>query len=124
MEYVILTAFILISVAIIFTFSFVNYTQNVKIAKTNEAMSKIANAVNEVYVRGEGNTRFVNFSAISMEVQLLGGNKTMLKETKASIFEDIGEMGLNVGILNKYSGSAYAVRISWTNTGLIKLEKV
>ncbi len=47
MEYMILTAFILVSVAIIFAFSFVNYNQNMRTAKTAEALAKLANAVDD-----------------------------------------------------------------------------
>jgi len=165
-EYMILTAFILVSVAIIFTFSFVNYTQNIKIGQANEVIAKIANGVDDVYTRGEGNTRFIDvffpdslekisivhkcvtgrgvsqgslsecsnpaadsydyieFSAIAMEVQLLGGTSRMLRPTKAKIFEDLGEIGEQTGGFSKYSGSGYVMRISWAPTGEIQLEKV
>ena len=62
MEYLILTGFILVAVALIFAFSFLNYNQNIRVAKTGEALSKIANAVDDVYTRGEGNTRFVKMT--------------------------------------------------------------
>ncbi len=58
-EYLILTAFILIAVAIIFSFSYVNYSQSIRASKTGDALSNLSNAVNDVYTRGEGNTRFV-----------------------------------------------------------------
>ncbi len=168
-EYLMLTAFILISVAIIFVFSFINYSQNMRVAKASETLSKLANAVDDVYVSGEGNSRFVNlslpdglkelkivhkcgypppnqgslveckdklgvpsisyddvnFSAISITVQLIGGDSEIMRETRAKILGELGDrddvdaIGLNV-----YSGSAYSVRVSWTDTGLIKLEKV
>jgi len=164
MEYLILTAFILVAVAIIFAFSFLNYSQNLNIAKANETLSKMENAVNDVYTRGEGNTRFVslslpdgmqnigiihkcgfplpeqgtlaecknstggspaeysdlNFSAIAMEVKLLGGTTTVMRETKAVILEGIGDIALGT-----YAGSSYTIKVSWTETGeQIKLEKV
>ena len=61
-EYLILTGFILITVALVFSFTFVNYNQNIRAAKTSEAISKLANAVDDVYTRGEGNTRFVKIT--------------------------------------------------------------
>ncbi len=166
MEYLVLTAFILISVAIIFTFSFINYNQNIRVAQANEAIARIANAVDDVYTSGEGNTRFVtisfpnemkelkivhkcvnllgdaanqgtltecggdyddnvSFSAISINVNLLSGENQMLRETKAKIWENLGEMALMNGALNKYSGSGYVVRVSWTaDKKKIMLEKV
>lgn len=170
MEYLVLTAFIMVAVAIIFSFSFINYSQNIGVAKTTEVLSKLANAVDEVYTRGEGNTRFVtlsfpdgmkgisivqkcdsgssvaqgtalecqdgrsgnkyeyvDFSAIAMEVQLFGGDTTLLEGTRAKIFENLGEIAAqnpNNPELNKYSGSAYKVKISWTKTGLIQIEQV
>lgn len=164
MEYLILTAFILVAVAIIFSFSFVNYSESIRVAKTTESLSKLANAVDDVYTRGEGNTRFakvsfpdgmksisivhkcidgtqvtaasecgaggyddVDFSAIAMEVQFLSGNATLLEGTRAKIFETLGgDMGQTISEtgLNKYSGSTYTVKVSWTGTGLIQIEKV
>lgn len=169
-EYLILTAFILISVAIIFVFSFLNYSQNIRVAKASETLSKLANAVDDVYVSGEGNSRFVNlslpdgmkelkivhkcgypppnqgslgeckdelggspatyddvnFSAISITVQLLGGDSEIMRETRAKILEELGDMDdidAQTG-LNEYSGSAYSVRVNWTSDGQIRLEKV
>ena len=65
----------------------------------------------------------LNFSAISMQVQLLGGNNAIMKETEAKILEDLAQGNGDIGSA-EYSGSAYTVRVSWTDTGLIKLEKV
>lgn len=168
MEYLILTAFILVAVGILFSFSFLNYNQNIQVVKANETVSKMANAVNDIYTKGEGNTRFVNlslpegmqkieiihkcvsaepnqgsvsecsgevpgsyndieFSAISMEINLLGGPSTIIRETKAKILEDLGEDGegdeQNIGS-PLFAGSAFTVKVSWTDTGLLKLEKV
>jgi len=166
MEYLLLTAFILVAVAIIFAFSFLNYGQNIRVAKANEAMAKMANAVDDVYTRGERNNRFVNisfpdgmtdlsvlhkcieestsiqgtlndceqgcsasgydcvqFSAISMTVQLIGGESVILRETRAKILADpngdipntdMSDMDSS-GIFNKYAGSGYSVKVSWTN---------
>jgi len=81
MEYLILTGFILIAVALIFGFSFINYNQNIRIAKTNEALSKLSNAVDDIYTRGEGNTRFVKITwpdgmrGISIVHKCLNGNQ-------------------------------------------------
>jgi len=156
MEYLILTSFILVAVGILFSFSFLNYSQNIQIIKSNETVSKLENAVNDVYTKGEGNTRFVNlslpeamqniqiihkcvgtdpsqgtlfecggsyddieFSAIAMDVSLLGGTSTIMRQTKAKIQENIGDIALG-----EYAGSAYIVKVSWTETGRIKLEKV
>ncbi len=167
-EYLILTAFILTAVAILFAFSFLNYSQNIRIAQANEALSKLANAVDDVYLRGEGNNRFVNvyfpdgmskleivhkcteagainqgtvsacsggpedydfveFSVIRMKVKLLAGESILARETKATIFENIGEMSAqnpNNPNINKYSGSGYTVKVSWNDAGQIKMQKV
>lgn len=61
-EYLMLTGFIMVAVAIIFTFAFLNYGQNIRIAKASEAMAKIENAVNDVYARGQGNNSFIQLS--------------------------------------------------------------
>ena len=161
MEYLILTGFILVAVALIFTFSFVNYNQNIRAAKTGEAISKLANAVDDVYTRGEGNTRFVkitwpdgmrdirivhkfnngcqgtlveceetnydnvDFSAIALEMQLLGQDTNVMEGTRAKIFETLTNMtGQNPQGFNQYSGSTYTVKISWTGNDKIKLERV
>lgn len=169
MEYLILTGFILVAVALIFSFSFINYNQNIRVAKTGEALAKLANAVDDVYTRGEGNTRFVKitwpdgmkkisivhkcvegrgvnqgtlsqcsnpdsdsydfveFSAIVLEVQLLSQDTTVMEGTRAKIFENLVIGGMDVTTpqgFNQYSGSTYIVKVSWTGTGLIKLERV
>ena len=170
MEYLVLTAFILVAVAIIFSFTFVNYSESIRAAKTTESLSKLANAVDDVYTRGEGNTRFVevnfpdgmkgisivqkcdsgssidqgtaleckdgrpgdeyayvDFSAIAMEVKLFSGDTTLLEGTRAKIF---GTLGGNMSQtipetgLNKYSGSTYTVKVSWTGSSLIQIGKV
>lgn len=170
MEYLVLTAFILVAVAIIFGFSFINYNESIRVAKTTESLAKLVNAVDDVYTRGEGNTRFVkvnfpdgmkgisivqkcdsgssidqgtalecqdgrpgdkyayvDFSAIAMEVQFFNGDTTLLEGTRAKIFETLGEgmdeLNPDTG-LNRYSGSTYTVKVSWTDTGLIQIEKV
>jgi hypothetical protein len=162
MEYMVLTAFILIAVAVIFSFSFLNYSQNIRVAKSTDALSKIANAVDDVYTRGEGNTRFVkvsfpeglktisivqkcndgsqgsladcggsygdvDFSAISMEVQFFSGDTVLLEGTRAKISETLlGGMDETNAItgLNAYGGNNYTVKVSWTDAGLIQIEKV
>ena len=162
-EYLILTSFILTGVIIIFGFSIINYNQNIKAAQTSDAISKLANAIDDVYTRGEGNTRFikitwpkgmkgisvihkctdgrqkaiaddcggsadpyddVKFSGIAMEMQLLGQDTNILESTRAKIFETLeGMTETTAQGFNKYSGSAYIVKVSWTNDALIKLEK-
>lgn len=62
LEYFILTIFILVAVSIIFAFSFLNYDQNAMIVTANETISKLAQAVDIVYARGEGNTKFVEIN--------------------------------------------------------------
>ena len=170
MEYLVLTAFILVAVAIIFGFTFANYSESIRVAKTTESLSKLANAVDDVYTRGEGNTRFVKvnfpdgmkgisivqkcveesangqgtlaqcedgctetgydcveFSAIAMEVQLFSGDTTLLEGTRAKIFGTLGgDMSQTIpGTgLNKYSGSTYTVKVSWTGSELIQIGKV
>ena len=160
MEYLILTGFILVAVAVIFAFSFINYNQNIRAAKTGEAISKLANAVDDVYTRGEGNTRFVKitwpdgmkgisivhkfndgcqgtlaeceqnynnikFSAIALEMELLGQDTTVMEGTRAKIFESLKDMTeTNPQGFNQYSGSTYTVKISWTGDGQIKLVRV
>ena len=160
MEYLILTSFILVAVGTLFSFSFLNYNQNIQVVKANETVSKIANAVNDIYAKGEGNTRFINlalpegmqdisilhkcvsdtpnqgtvlecggsyddvrFSAISMQIGLLGGPSTIVRETKAKILESLSEGNGDIGSQD-YAGSAFTVKVSWTGTGLVKLEKV
>ena len=61
-EYLLVTAFVLVVVAIIFAFAFTGYDQSVKISKTNSALATIARAADEVYLLGEGNTRFFDVS--------------------------------------------------------------
>lgn len=154
-EYMLLTIFIIASVAILFVFSFVNYGQNIKLAQANEALSKMTNAVDDVYSRGEGNTRFiyvsfptgmtdlsvihkckegsqgtiaqcgsdyddVNFSAISMEIQLVGGASTAIRETKAKIFETLE----NFLTAEESAGSAYTVKVSWKDSEKVELRRV
>ena len=162
MEYFILTVFILVAVSIVFAFSFINYDQSMRIASANEALAKLANTIDLIYVRGEGNAGFttltlpngmdgieimhkcrypppaqgtlsecknetggeadygdLEFSAIKMGIQLIGGTSSMIKETKAVVWENIGDIASA-----NYAGSGYTVRVSWTDTGLIKLEKV
>jgi hypothetical protein len=43
-------------------FAFTSYDQSVKISKTNSALATMAKAADEVYMLGEGNTRFVDVS--------------------------------------------------------------
>jgi len=61
-EYLLVTAFVLVVVAIIFAFAFTGYDQSVKISKTSSALATIARAADEVYLLGEGNTRFFDVS--------------------------------------------------------------
>lgn len=173
LEYLILTGFILVVVSIIFAFSFISYSQNIRMAKATEAVAKISNAVDDVYTRGPGNSRFVEitlpdglenvfaehkciegsatnqgtiaeckagctapcsctsydcvqFSAVAMEVQLFGTNSVLMEQTKAKIYMDIEMSLLNAdGTLNKYSGSLYSVKVSWTaGDETVKIEKV
>ncbi len=62
LEYFILTAFILVAVSMIFTFSFLNYDQNSTIVIANETISKLSKGVNVIYARGKGNTTFVDIN--------------------------------------------------------------
>jgi len=163
MEYLLLTAFILISVGAIFAFSFVNYNQNIRVTRANEALAKMSTTADELYIRGGGNTRFINislpegltemkvlhkcvgespnqgtmtecggtydhvkFSTISMKVELIGGESTIIKETKAKIVEEFdSDPGEDAKIKSGgYAGSSYPVRVSLTDTGLVKFEKV
>jgi len=154
-EYLMLTAFILAAVSIIFVFSFLNYSQNIKVAQANEALSKIASAIDDVYMRGEGNTRFVfvafpegmtdlgvihkcvgagqgslancggsygnvEFSAVYMEISLMGGSDSIIRETRAKVWETLG----NFLTAEQSAGSAYTIKVSWRDDGTIKLEKV
>jgi len=157
-EYMILTGFILVSVAIIFVFSFLNYSQNIKVAQANEALSKMASAVDDVYTRGEGNTRFVyvsfpegmadlgvihkcregeppqgavaectggtyddvNFSAIYMDVGLIGGQSRVMKETRAKVWES----PVDFLTAEQSAGSAYTVKVSWRDDETIQVERV
>jgi len=61
-EYLIVTAFVLAVVVIIFAFAFTGYDQSVKISKTNSALATMAKAADEIYLLGEGNTRFFDVS--------------------------------------------------------------
>jgi len=163
-EYMILTAFIMVAVGIIFAFSFINYTQSIKVAKTGEALSKMANAVDEIYTKGEGNSRFIHiafpenmtgmsivhkcidestanqgtllecgvgcsqvdydcveFSAISITVNLIAGESTLLRETKAKIWDKLEDFLT----AEESAGSTYTVKVSWTGDGeKIQLKKV
>lgn len=178
-EYLTLTIFIMVAVIIIFGFSFANYTHNIRVAKANEALARMANAVDDVYTRDEGNTRLpsvsfpdgmtsikivhkckygpnnqgslsdcedesggpatyddIEFSAILIRVQLLLGETELLRETKAKILEELGEIddqSPSNPTLNKFAGVTYAMRVSWTDedlgggplgTWVTKLEKV
>jgi uncharacterized protein (UPF0333 family) len=173
-EYLVLTAFIMLAVAIIFAFAFVNYSENLRVAKAGESMTKISDVINEVYSTGKGNVKFITvsfpdgmsnvriihrcyygpnqgtlsecldaslaapatyndikFSAISMDLELLGGTTTLIKETRARILEDLGEIDdpnpYNPA-MNKYSGVSFLAKVSWyevvPGTWVIKLEKV
>ncbi len=58
-EYILLTGFILIIVTLIFTYSFVTNTQNIKISQANTAIDKLANAADLVYALGPDNVKIV-----------------------------------------------------------------
>ncbi len=60
MEYLIVTIFVLTAVVIIFVFAYINYDQNVKIAGANDTLTSLVNIADEIYLRGRGNTRFVD----------------------------------------------------------------
>ena len=62
LEYLSVTIFILVAVTIIFAFAYVNYDQAIKIAKTNDALTTMVSAADEVYSLGRGNTRFIEVS--------------------------------------------------------------
>lgn len=62
MEHLMVTATILILVTIAFSFGFVTFDQNIKIAKARDALTALTGAANEVYTLGEGNARFVDVS--------------------------------------------------------------
>jgi hypothetical protein len=178
-EYLTLTVFIMVAVMIIFGFSFANYSHNIRIAKANEALARMGNAIDDVFTRGEGNSRFpsisfpdgltnikivhkckygpytqgslsdcedqfggpatyndIEFSAISITVQMLLGETEIMRETKAKILEELGEIddpSPSNPALNKFAGVTYAMRVSWTDkdlaevplgTWVTKLEKV
>ncbi len=58
-EYLVVTAFILVVVTVIFSFAFVNYDQSIKVAKASDALARMAGAADRVYSLGEGNVQFV-----------------------------------------------------------------
>ena len=72
----------------------------------------------------EANYDNIDFSAIALEVQLLGQDTIILEGTRAKIFETLTDMTeTNLQGFNQYSGSIYTVKISWTDDALIKLER-
>jgi len=168
LEYIILTAFILVAVTIIFAISFMTYTQYTHVAKARDTMAKMASAVDNIYARGIGNRlftdlsipdalkeitivhkcvegrlanqgslqdcsspdadsyNFVQFSAISMTLQTVGGPVNILQETKAKVVLDSEISAMNAeGTFNKYSGSYYFIKVYWNNDSkTIKIDKV
>ena len=87
-EYLLVTAFVLAVVVIIFAFAFTSYDQSVKISKTNSALATIAKAADEAYLLGEGNTRFfdVSFPAGMQKIDVVNmcGDSTQLECEKGS----------------------------------------
>ncbi len=61
-EYLIITIFILIVVVILFTYSYINYEQNVKINQVNNVLDSLVNKADYVYSLGPGNVQYVEIA--------------------------------------------------------------
>jgi hypothetical protein len=69
-EYLVLTAFILIIVVIIFAFALFNYDSNVRLTKAGESLESIAKTADLVYAKGYG-------TMLSVKAQWPNGIKTI-----------------------------------------------
>jgi len=58
-EYLIITAFILVIVTMIFTYSYVTNNENIKVSQANNALDKLINKADLVYALGPDNNKFV-----------------------------------------------------------------
>lgn len=59
-EYLLITAFVLIAVTIIFTYSYVTNTQSIKVEQASLALDKLTNKADLVYALGPDNNQFVD----------------------------------------------------------------
>jgi hypothetical protein len=69
-EYLIITAFILIVVTVVFVYSFISNNQNIKINQANNALDKLVNKADLVYALGPDNNQFVDIT-LPTDVQSL-----------------------------------------------------
>lgn len=97
-EYLVITAFLLVIVGIIFSYSLVILNENAKLSMADDAVKTLANAADHVSSFGPGNTVYVNIyvpndiysaSAFSNEIEyvvtVVGGHNTASKRTKNPI---------------------------------------
>ena len=61
-EYVVITAFLLIIITAIFTYSYVTQDQEIKISQANNVLDEISNKIAFVYALGEGNSKIAEVS--------------------------------------------------------------
>ncbi len=97
-EYLVMTAFLLTVIAIIFAYALVTLSENVKVSRADAAVNTLASAANQVSGLGAGNTVYVNIDVpndiysgsasgyeIKYVVRVIGGYTDVWERTKNSI---------------------------------------
>lgn len=97
-EYLVITAFLLAVIGIIFSYALVTLSENAKLSRVDDAVDTLANAANQVSALGPGNTVYVNvdvpndiYSAsasnyeIKYVVTVIGGHSDVWERTKNPI---------------------------------------
>ncbi|MBI4043979.1 MAG: hypothetical protein HY393_04205 [Candidatus Diapherotrites archaeon] len=96
-EYLVLTGFLLLIIALVFAYSFVSYSQAIQSQKAEASLNAIVGASDYVYGRGNGNTLLVDIEVpegvssfqvldniVSMRVSGAFGSSDYLRTSKAA----------------------------------------
>ena len=151
-EYLSVTAFVLVVVTVIFAFAYISYDQNIKTTRASDALIKMVSAADEVYLLGQGNSRFVQIyfpmGMQSLEVVNLCGdgtveatdcighggiNSSALKMTVSLLggnAEIIRESRAKLFLTNFPEASIaqgagpFKIRVAWSDSGKVELRRV
>ncbi len=151
-EQMILTVFVLGTVSIIFAYALVSFEQSGRAAEANDAVNRMVAKANSIHALGKSHSDFIqvsfptgsqsvfllhkcvsdssigaacplgdsdiDFSYLLLTVEIGGSTQEIARHSNAVLLLQEFPSGSELG------GSRQTIRVSWTDTGKIKLRRV
>ena len=152
LEQLVITGFVMVSVAIVFSVAVVNYEGSVQTAKANDALLRMVGKADEIYRLGEGHSSFVNVSFPTGTQELYVIHKCTFDKSQGANCPlgdndiNFSALGLRMNYIGGESdnlveskaklvlmnfdgggdiwGSSQTIRIGWSGSGKIELRRV